>query len=128
MKLESTKKEIVKFLSSSSFHGLQYFVGDYSLVEKIGWMFITYIMTCYGIIWLDTATQDWSRNPMKFVKQTSGLPLSEVQFPTVTICADFNPDRWGLMRNLLNLIEFECLNEEDCQRVRKMMELQNIVR
>ena len=36
-----------------------------------------------------------------------------VQFPTVTICADADYDRWAMIRMLLNQLAFACEFEDE---------------
>lgn len=45
------------------------------------------------------------------------MPLAAglLQFPTITICNNFTPDKWAFLRNLMNLIKFECNHHEECE-------------
>ena len=46
-------------------------------------------------------------------------PVTEIQFPTVTICVDQNYDRWAFTRTVLNDLKYACdeFTEEDMDYV-----------
>ena len=69
---------------------------------------------------------------------TSTRPASHIQFPTITICPDFVPDRyenqssktvlypfsfilytkkfrWGFVKNMLNMLQFHCQGDYTCE-------------
>ena len=52
-------------------------------------------------------------NPFLRTIDLDNKSVYDIQFPTLTLCADQINDRWNLARALLNQIEFQCLNQEE---------------
>lgn len=45
----------------------------------------------------------------------SRRPIESVAMPSITICNSFTPDKWGMLRRLLNEATFLCNSDEACQ-------------
>jgi hypothetical protein len=110
------KKETRAYFSISSVHSFSYFVRDSSFLEKLLWIGTALSMLFVASMLVENAIQDWRNNPIaSTVISGSDVPLSEIQFPTVTICPDYTPNRWGFLRNLLNLLKFQCNSDTECE-------------
>ena len=65
---------------------------------------------------INSALTQWEYNPTITTLDTIAAPIDDIQFPTVTVCNDYVrnvPDKWAILENLLNLINFDCQNVED---------------
>ena len=64
---------------------------------------------------------NWDANPIVQISSIEAID-STIDYPAVTICNTFAYDRWGYLRNLLNLAKFLCDGDQDCQKTRKIRE------
>ena len=124
-------REGKEYTSYSSLHGLSYFFDTkFHILQRFFWIVITSTMFCVSCFWVERLIRDWDENPTKLVTASSLLQANDSQFPTITICNDFDPDRWGFLRytipeliyiwydilffhrNLLNNLEYQCLSKD----------------
>ncbi len=89
MKLAKLEKEdVLDFAEHSTTHGISYaFERDVRPVSRLSWL-----VTCVGLFALATyliAVQyhDWQARPVLTTIGTTGHPVTQVEFPTVTICS-----------------------------------------
>ena len=106
-KLNGMKKEFKDFFANSSIHGLAYFFGGFNTLERVFWMLATGTMFTVAFVWINDALDEWAENKVTTRTESTTYPIEKVQFPTVTICPDFALDRWGFVRNILNLQDYE---------------------
>ena len=57
---------------------------------------------------ISQAFVEWSENPVITTLESISSPISEIQFPTVTVCEELPPDNWALPEKILNLLAFQC--------------------
>ena len=59
---------------------------------------------------LNTSFDGWTSEPVITTLDTIAAPISQIQFPTVTVCQNDlkQPDRWSLIEKVLNFVSFEC--------------------
>ena len=68
---------------------------------------------------------DWEQNPIITTTDEFGAPLSDVDFPALTICHEpkYQTDYWALPELIMNFFTFDCwssaTNCEDSQMLRK---------
>ena len=58
---------------------------------------------------INTAFEGWADDPTITTLDTIAAPISDVQFPTVTVCnneLENPPDNWGFLENFMNLMPF----------------------
>jgi hypothetical protein len=116
--LELVRKEIYAYFSQASVHGFFYFCAKISKLERIFWILITFAMFFIASSLVENTFLNWRNNPTIIVPAGNNVPISQIQFPTVTICPDFTPNRWGFLRNLLNLLKFQCNSDKECQETK----------
>ena len=102
------KNTSTEYSQSSSVHGIQYIFesGTNLLASRIIWVIIVVIFAILGIVWsvevsrrchlknmvslkqirILQAYVDWQDNPVLTSVRTTGLPISEIEFPAITIC------------------------------------------
>ena len=52
---------------------------------------------------------DWQEKPISIEVETTSHPITEVEFPTVTICPqDPDPNKWTLVMKALNQLDLHC--------------------
>lgn len=108
--------EVKSFFSRSTVHGFSYFCDDSTALEKFFWVLSTTIMFMCAIYLILQANTDWNNHPTTTRPGVTNLQASDIQAPTITICPAFTINRWGFLRNMLNLLKFQCQGQEDCQR------------
>ena len=75
---------------------------------------------------INTSLIEWDSNPTLTTLETIAAPISQVQFPTVTVCPDpyANPDNWAYPEILLNSLSFECYENDprfpDCSKTEEL--------
>ena len=57
--------------------------------------------------------KDWLEEPVITTLDTISAPISDIQFPTITVCQETPPDNWALPEKILNLLAFECTNDPE---------------
>ena len=62
----------------------------------------------------------WSDDPVITTLDTITAPIDEVQFPTVTACADSQPDNWAFLENVLNNVALDCHSQEGCLKTKEV--------
>ena len=95
------------FLQSSTIHGL-YHIASTKHIVRLFWIFVVFTCFSFAGILIYQAFQTWSDSPVSTTIET--LPITEVQFPMVTIC----PPK-GSTTNLnydLMMVENKTLDEE----------------
>ena len=104
------------FCKNTTLHGWSYVAKGRHWIIKFFWFSIIAIgFILSGIICME-ATRSWQQNPTITTVSTFFYPVTEMQFPTVTICPEeMEPDKWGFMRSLMNEIDYSCQNEDDCK-------------
>ncbi len=62
---------------------------------------------------ITNAVEDWQENPIITTLDSIAAPISDVQFPTVTVCREqFSPpDNWAYVEKVLNAFAFECYKD-----------------
>ena len=87
--VENLKTTIKTFCQRSSAHGLIYLVEDgTNLFIKIFWLIVVIFGLSTATILFETAKTNWYENPTITTLVSSSNPVSEVQFPTVTVCQE----------------------------------------
>ena len=72
------------FLENSTIHGLQYIASEKQGIAKLLWVLIVFTgFTVAGFLIFDSA-KSWEESPISTSVET--LPISQVQFPVVTVC------------------------------------------
>ena len=49
--------------------------------------------------------KDWNKNPVIISMDSLDNPLKDLEFPAVTLCPDFEPDRSALKEQIINLFQ-----------------------
>ena len=61
---------------------------------------------------------DWHHDPILTTMDEIGAPLSDVDFPTITICHEpkYQVDNWALPELILNFFSYESNNEHELRK------------
>lgn len=94
------------FCESTSIHGCAYFFDKITILERVFWVTITLIMFIFAGTLISQSFVNWREQATQLREKVADTHVSEVQFPTVTICADFTPDRWGFVRAIFDMIRY----------------------
>ena len=88
---------------------------DGRIVARLYWslLFLTFVGTMLYIS-LPSLTFLHQEPPMRVSMELQ--PMSGLQFPTLTVCAVQQADRWNVARMMLNQVAFECKNSLTCHR------------
>ena len=63
---------------------------------------------------LHNLASEWREHPILMTLDSVAVPVSEVQFPTVTVCQDDTPpDNWAMVRKLARFYDYRCRGEEE---------------
>ena len=103
------------FCENTSLHGWAYIATNRHKIIKLFWFSIIATGFVLAGIICSNATQSWQEEPTITTVSTFSYPVTDMQFPTVTICPEeMDIDKWGFMRSLLNEIDYTCHDEDDC--------------
>ena len=130
------------FLDSTSVHGFAYLHSRTHWVWRVFWVsmakmrndkhgfnfFFIFLkfLTIIGGFGLAIHTiyfsfLGWSENPVITTLDTITAPIHDVQFPTITACADSQPDNWAFLENVLNNVALEChVLQDDCEQTKQV--------
>lgn len=64
----------------------------------------------------------WQNNKTQLIVEEDVAIDSNIDFPAITICNNFPVDRWGFLRDLLNLAKYECNGYADCTDTERFRE------
>ena len=106
--------ELEAFCNTATTHGVGYFFGSIHLLWRFAWLAITIVMVSSAAIWIKDIMKIWNENPTSILIDSQLTPIEEIQFPTITICSTFEPDKWAFVRNIVNLIDFKCHDPVSC--------------
>ena len=116
---DSIKKTTIDYTKASSLHGVQYiFEGGRRLkASRVLWLGLALAAATIGIIWsaevdclyvskskfqymimaiIPQAYADWQDDPTVSTLRTTGMPISNIDFPSITICGQ------GSIREVIN--------------------------
>ena len=73
---------------ASSIHGIGYILesGKNLLSSRVIWVLVVGMASLMGILWSVEAWNDWQDNQVLTSVSTTALPISEIEFPAITIC------------------------------------------
>lgn len=81
-------KTLIEYSSSSTTHGIFYiFERDRLVLERVLWFAVVIIAIMFAVSWSLLAYYEWQDVPMLTTISTTGLPIQDVPFPSITICA-----------------------------------------
>lgn len=81
------KETFEEFARNTSIHGVQYIVDTKGTkASKIGWAIIVSIMFILSNVLVDVFWERYKTNPTRVNVDTNHAPLSELNFPAITIC------------------------------------------
>ena len=100
--MSSVKGLFQSFLEHSTIHGLAYIALEKQSIAKLIWVIIVFIgFTVAGFLIFDSA-KSWEESPISTSVETR--PISEVQFPEVTVCPPIGSNT-ALNLDIVNLRE-----------------------
>ncbi len=77
-----------EYAEAATVHGVSYACSrSLQLVPRILWVIIVLLFLTLAIYWSVIAYYEWVDNPVLTSVKTTGLPITQVQFPAITICA-----------------------------------------
>ncbi len=128
-------QKLDEYFDATTVHGLSYIKSGNSIWTRllwVTWLFVVNSLNTYtflnviklgivitaftiaGILIYDLLV-DWDENPYLITLGSVQAPISEVQFPTVTICEESNGpvENWAYPEKVLNALEYECYAPPD---------------
>ena len=81
-------KTLCEYGNTATTHGIFYiFESGRWILERIFWVIVVIIAILLALNWSWRAYQQWEDEPMLTTIATTGLPIQEIPFPSITICA-----------------------------------------
>ena len=81
-------RTLKEYSASSTTHGIAYVFEDNRLfIERVLWIIIVIIAICIAAFLSIGAYNNWQDNPVLTSVGTTGYPIENVKFPSITICA-----------------------------------------
>ena len=109
------RKEVFKeFLESSTIHGLQYISTEKNFLSKLLWSIIVFCGFSTATYLIMDSIRSWEESPISTSVETH--PISEVQFPTVTICPPEGSNT-ALNYDIMNLRKAKISDEERLEAI-----------
>ena len=103
------ERSVKEFLESSTIHGLAY-ISTCRRVARILWIFVIFAGFSGSAFLINQSFSSWSNNPVSTTIET--LPISELDFPIVTVC----PPKNSFTSLLPDLAMSENINFDDTKR------------
>ena len=105
-KKSSIGKTAKQYASTSTAHGLAYIVEDgRSYLERIFWIFVTALAVFFTAFQTIQLYSQWKNDPVVTSLDTVKLPISEIEFPAITICPQ------GSVNEIMNSVLFKQFKE-----------------
>ena len=80
-------KTLHEYASASTAHGIAYVFEDGRLFfERVLWVIVVIAALTFAIIMSKTAYYNWKDNPVLTSVKTTGLPIENIDFPSITVC------------------------------------------
>ena len=77
-----------EYSSATTVHGVQYiFEDDLSSLEYCFWISAVFIGISLATLLSMSAYVEWKENPVLTTVASTGHPIQEIEFPSITICA-----------------------------------------
>ena len=77
-----------EYAEATSIHGIAYiFEEGKSVTERVIWIALVLVALVFAILNLCYVYKQWQDDPIMTTVRTTGLPLDQIEFPTITICA-----------------------------------------
>ena len=78
-----------EFSSRSTVHGIRYvFDKGFSVFDRCLWLGIVTLCVCIAVAMISSYYTNWQENMVIITLKTTTKPVTELNFPSVTICAD----------------------------------------
>ena len=104
------KKDLVAYFTETTVHGFRYVVEGRNRFEQILWIIFIIGGFGYSTYRIYNSYEYWESHPVETTIDQVGVPVTELPFPTITVC-DTNAlqmprkNRWMLVETLLNSLE-----------------------
>ena len=79
---------------------------------------VIFIAFAYSTLMIKESFDDWHHDPILTTMDEIGAPLSDVDFPTITICHEpkYQVDNWALPELILNFFSYESNNDIELRK------------
>ena len=92
-------KTLIEYSSAATTHGIFYIFERGNLaLERLLWLVVVIVAILFAVSLSLSAYEKWQDDPMLTTISTTGLPIQDVPFPSITICAQ------GIIFNSVNNI------------------------
>ena len=110
-------KDLIAFLQETTVHGFRYLVDGRNILEKLAWACAIMFGFCFCLSIFIDAWDVWDNDPVETTIDELGLPVTELDFPAITICDTESlkmprKNRWMFIETLLNSLELRNPQEE----------------
>ena len=81
-------RTLFEYAEASTTHGISYiFERGRLILERVFWVIVVIIAIGFAGTWSFMAYDEWRGDPILTTVSTTGLPIQDVPFPSITICA-----------------------------------------
>ena len=77
-----------EYAAGTTVHGITYIFEEGRLIlERVIWLIVVALAVTFALVLSISAYHNWQDNPVLTTIRTTGHPIEEVDFPSITICA-----------------------------------------
>ena len=88
MKFYTVIKIINEYAKSTTIHGINYiFQSGIPIIERLLWIVVMMIMVFFASLLSRSAYIEWEDHPVVTTVKSTGKSIKDVEFPSITICA-----------------------------------------
>jgi len=100
------KAKMEQYIEATTVHGFSYISKKNNLLIRVFWSAIIMIGFSVAITFIHDAFTDWNENQTITTIKSIATPITNTQFPTVTVCPneDTLPDPWSFLEKVLDEI------------------------
>ena len=109
-----------QFLLSSSIPGVKY-IGDNGVggtASRLAWFLLIWTNFVFAIVFMLQSYFYWEEHPIVVFVESYSYPLKDIQYPTVIICPTSANNRWSVVEEILDPINYPCGEDAtDCDKL-----------
>ena len=82
------RRAVVSYCAETCVHGPSYFLRSRNKLELGFWTIAVLFVAIVGLYLVGEAMDTWVKDPLELVISKDPVPVTNVPYPTVTICVD----------------------------------------
>ena len=105
MKFYTVIKIINEYAKSTTIHGINYiFQSGIPIIERLLWIVVMMIMVFFASLLSRSAYIEWEDHPVVTTVKSTGKSIKDVEFPSITICAQVNINTMSVLKYTYRII------------------------